>query len=262
MTLGADKKRLGGCVGLILMLHTWTGRLTFHPHLHGLVPGGVLTKDKKRWIASSKEFFLPVSVVTAMFKGKYMAFLKDAYNKGLINAESAYFSAVVKKVYKLSWHVYLESTLKSPIHVVKYLGAYANRVAIANTRIVSIDHDKVRFSYFDRKSKTTRMEELDAVTFIQRFVQHILPQGLVKIRYYGILANRIRDNVLPLCRNLLEKELPRLAEWLRIAVAGELLKAVAAPKGKLCPVCNVGHLQITGWSNGFLKRGFANGGND
>jgi hypothetical protein len=262
VTLAADKKRLGGSAGLILMLHTWTGRLTFHPHLHGLVPGGVLSADRKRWIASPEKFFLPVGVVAAMFKGKYMAFLKDAYNKGLINVQPACFSKVVKQVYELKWHVYLESTLKSPIYVVKYLGAYANRVAIANTRIVAAKNGIVRFSYYDRKSKSTRMEKLDAVTFIQRFVQHILPQGLVKIRYYGILANRVRDNVLPICRDLLEKELPHLAKWLRITVAGELLKVVAAPKGRLCPVCNAGHLQITGWNDGLVKRVGANRGSD
>ncbi|MBN1756718.1 MAG: transposase [Chitinispirillaceae bacterium] len=191
-----------------------------------------------------------------------MAFLKDAYDKGLINVQPACFSKVVERVYEIKWHVYLESTLKSPIYVVKYLAAYANRVAIANTRIVSSKNSIVRFSYYDRKSKSTRMEKLDAVTFIQRFVQHIPPQGLVKIRYYGILANRVRDKVLPICRDLLEKEQPRLAEWLRSAVAGELLKVVAAPKGRLCTVCNIGHLQITGWSDGLVKRVGANGGDD
>ena len=262
MTLGADKKRLGGHVGLILMLHTWTGRLTFHPHLHGLVPGGVLSADKKKWIASPEKFFLPVGVVAAMFRGKYMAFLKDAYGKGLIEVEKELWYRVIKKVYEKSWHVYLESTLKSPIHVVKYLGAYTNRVAIANTRIVSCNHGRVRFSYYDRRHKTSRMEELDAVEFIERFVQHILPQGLVKIRYYGILANRVRDKILPICRDLLEKEVPRLAEWLRIAVARELLSYVAVPERRICPACKVGHLQITGWSDGLVRRAGTVGGSD
>lgn len=262
VTLGADKKRLGGKAGLILMLHTWTQRLTFHPHLHGLIPGGVLSDDQKRWIASPEKFFLPVGVVAAMFRGKYMAFLKEAYGKGLIDVEQKQWDRVLKKVYEKSWHVYLEPTLKSPIYVVKYLGAYANRVAIANTRIVASKNGRVRFSYYDRKHKATRMEELDAVEFIERFVQHILPRGLVKIRYYGILANRIRDKLLPLCRDVLKKEHPRLAEWLRIAVARELLNFVAAPDGRLCPVCKVGHLQITGWSHGLVNRVKVIGGND
>jgi hypothetical protein len=261
MTLGADTKRLGGRAGLILMLHTWTQRLTFHPHLHGIIPGGVLSMDNKKWIASSKKCFLPVSVVAAMFRGKYMAFLKDAYDKGLINVKPESFNSVVKEVYVKSWHIYLESTLKSPIYVVKYLGAYANRVAIANKRIVSMDQDKVRFSYHDRKSKTTRMKELGAVEFIRLFVQHILPKGLVKIRYYGILANRTRDKVLPVCRDLLEKKVPDFAEWLRVAIASELLKEVVAPKNRLCPECKVGHLQITGWSNS-MREVCATGGND
>jgi hypothetical protein len=262
MTLGADKKRLGGSAGLILMLHTWTQRLTFHPHLHGLIPGGVLAHDKKSWIASPEKFFLPVGVVAAMFRGKYMAFLKEAYGKGHINVEPQLWNVTVRKVYEKSWHVYLEKTLKNPMYVIKYLGAYANRVAIANTRIVALDQGRVRFSYYDRKGKTTRMEELDAVEFIGRFVQHILPRRLVKIRYYGILANRIRDALLPVCRDLLKKEHPRLTEWLRIEVARELLKVVAAPDGRICPVCKVGRLRITGWSDGLLKRDCAYGGND
>lgn len=262
MTLGADKKRLGGHAGLILMLHTWTGRLGYHPHLHGIIPGGVLSADKKRWIASPEKFFLPVGVVAAMFRGKYLAFLKDAYRKELIHVRPEVWQRVVKKVYGKSWHVYLESTLKSPIHVVKYLGAYANRVAIANKRIVSIKNGRVRFSYYDRKSKSTRMEELGAVEFIERFVQHILPRGLVKIRYYGILANRMRATLLPLCRDLLKKEHPRLAQWLRFAVAREVLNYVVASEERICPVCMVGHLQISGWSAGIVKRGFSNGGND
>ena len=248
MTLARDPRRLGGEAGLILMLHTWSQRLTFHPHLHGLIPGGVLAADKSRWIATPGKFFLPVAVVARMFRGKLLAYIKQAHARGDIDYPPERFTALLNTLYSIKWHVHLESPFKKPIRVVKYLAAYTNRVAISDKRLLeSTDPTQVRFSYCDRihGGVATRVERLSAREFIARFTQHILPRGFVKIRYYGLLSNRRQQETLQICRTLLAKIAPDDAAQLLDAIARELLNSVATDKSPRCPHCGCGRLRIT-----------------
>lgn len=132
LTLAADPKRLGGKAGLILMIHTWTQRLTFHPHLHGIVPAGALAHDGNRWIPSRERFLLPVKVVRRMFRGKFLALLREAHAKGLIAWPPDQFRPLVDRLYRTKWHVYMERSFSNPVRVVKYLAAYTNRVRITH----------------------------------------------------------------------------------------------------------------------------------
>lgn len=248
LTLSGDPKRLGGIPGLILMLHTWTQRLTFHPHLHGIIPGGVLASDRTRWIAAQKKFFLPVDVVSAMFRGKMLAFLKAAHADGEIVWDAEAFRGLVKQLYRKRWHVYLERSFKNPIRVVKYLAAYTNRVAISDKRILSMDKKGIVRYRYQRRSKHHRFPAVDripATEFTSRFLLHILPARFVKIRYYGLLSNRSRADTLTHCRALLEKVSPRQADLLRKNIASEMLEAVSRGPQWTCPVCGMGQMRIT-----------------
>ncbi len=246
LTLSADTKRLGGIPGLVLMLHTWTQRLTFHPHLHGIIPGGVLTPDKSRWIASREKFFLPVNVVSAMFRGKMLAFLKAAHATGELSWDADAFRALLKQLYGKRWHIYLEPSFRNPIQVVKYLAGYTNRVAIADKRILSMDKGMVRYRYQQRgkHGQFPAVDHIPATEFTSRFLQHILPAQFVKIRYYGLLSNRSRADMLTHCRALLENLFPVQANLLCINVAAEMLKTIARVPGWTCPVCGIGQMRI------------------
>ena len=246
LTLAADPKRLGGKAGLILMLHTWTQRLTFHPHLHGIIPGGVLSPDKTRWIAAKSKYLLPVDVVSAMFRGKMLAFLKAAHAAGEVCWDSGEFAALTRLLYNKRWHVYLEASFRNPIQVVKYLASYTNRVAVSDKRILGIDNDMVRYRYQNRSrlGQFPAVEQIPATEFTIRFIEHILPAQFVKIRYYGILSNRCRAKMCERCLALLEKAFPCQAHMLRASVATELLKAIARVPGWSCPVCGTGQMYL------------------
>jgi hypothetical protein len=246
LTLCADPKRLGGKAGLILMLHTWTQRLTFHPHLHGIIPGGVLADDGQCWVAAQDKFFLPVKVVAAMFRGKFLALLKAAHAAGQVSWPANEFQSLVTALYRMRWHVFLQAPFRNPTYVIKYLAAYSNRVAIADKRIISVNDTHVRYRYEDRcgNGAIPRSEHIAGAEFIRRFVLHILPRGFVKIRYYGLLSNRTATTQLPVCLALLEKLRPLDAQWLRCAVATELLSTLSRASTRPCPVCGVGRLRI------------------
>jgi hypothetical protein len=254
LTLAADPKRLNGRAGLIMMLHTWTQKLTFHPHVHGIIPGGVLSKDGDIWHAVEGKFLLPRDVVCALFKGKFLGLLKDAYTAGKISFDAAAFQNALQYAYGKKWNVHLESPFENPIRVVKYLAAYSNRVALSDNRILSVRNGMVRFKYLDRKHKggaRWQTESIDAQTFIRRFVDHILPRGLVKIRYYGILSNRIQQSRLPVCSALIKKQQPMRVVRFNVTVGDEMMKNVCADTAHTCSACRQGRLKIVAcrWGN-------------
>jgi hypothetical protein len=256
LTLAADPKRLNGRAGLILMLHTWTQKLAFHPHVHGIIPGGVLSKDGDAWHAVEGKFLLPRDVVCALFRGKFLGLLKEAYAAGRINVDRAAFQNAIKCAYRKKWNVYLESPFENPIRVVKYLAAYSNRVAISDNRILSVRNGMVRFKYLDRSHKGCaqwQTECIDAQTFIRRFTDHILPRGLVKIRYYGILSNRVQHSTQPTCSALIQKLQPMRAVRFKIAVSDEMMRNVCADTKHTCSVCRQGVLRIVGGMPGNSK---------
>jgi hypothetical protein len=217
--LASDPHYLGANVGLLAVLHTWGQTLCHHPHVHGVVTGGGLacdvngrTEQPPRWVSCRPGFFLPVRVLSRLFRGKFLAGLRAAYARGVLGchgqlaalAEPAAFAAWLTPLYAQEWVVYAKEPFGGPAVVLKYLARYTHRVAISNSRLVALDGDRVTFRYkdyaADQRQKTL---VLSAPEFIRRFLQHVLPSGFVKIRHYGLLANRYRTANLVICRALL-----------------------------------------------------------
>jgi hypothetical protein len=217
--VAADPKWLGAVPGLLLVLHTWGQTLQLHPHVHGVATGGGLSCDAggrldagARWVSCRPGFFLPVRVLSRVFRGKYLAGLRRAHARGKLRlpgklrplADPAAFHAFVRPLDRKEWVVYAKPPFGGPAQVLKYLARYAHRVAISNHRLRSLAGGRVSFEYKDYAAAgTTKAMTLDAVEFLRRFVQHVLPAGFVKARHYGLLANRFRDDRLAGCRRLL-----------------------------------------------------------
>jgi hypothetical protein len=208
--LSKDKKYLGAQIGFFSLLHTWGQDLHYHPHIHTVVLAGGLTKQNL-WRNSSKKFFIPVKVLAKKFRGKYLHYLKQYFHQNLLKFygnTQAYqnpklFGNLLNQCYARDWYTYTKKTFSGPLAVVQYLGRYTHRIAISNTRIVSMDEHTVTITVRDYKcSSQTKTLTLEGVEFIRRFLMHILPKGFVKIRHYGLLANRNKKTKLRLCRKL------------------------------------------------------------
>ncbi len=210
LELARERKYLGAQIGFTAVLHTWSQTLIDHPHLHCIVTGGGLTHDGQEWKAARRGFFLPVKVLSRLFRGKFLAFLKDAHQEGLLAfpglsapLEDAFFD-LLRGLYQREWTVYVKPTFAGPERIVAYLGRYTHRIAISNHRLVACEGDRVSFHYRDRQAGNRRkLMTVDAYEFIRRFLLHILPDGFVKIRHYGLLSNRGRRKKLARCRRLL-----------------------------------------------------------
>src|SRR6266851_5184508 len=209
LEIAADPRHLGARIGALAVLHTWSQNLGHHPHLHCLVPAGGLALDHSHWIASRRDFFLPVRVLSRMFRGKLLAFLKRGYRgkqlcfPGMLAAlsEPRAFHSLLHMLRRRDWVVYSKPPFGGPEHVLKYLARYTHRVAISNGRLLSLDNGQVRFRWRDsRHNNRSSVMTLDAVEFIRRFLLHVLPSGFVKISHFGLLANRSRRQALALCR--------------------------------------------------------------
>jgi hypothetical protein len=213
--VAADPKHLGAQIGTLLVLHTWGQNLHHHPHLHAVVTGGGLScnprgvpDDSPVWKACRPGFFLPVRVLGRVFRGKYLAGLKRSFDRGELvfpqGRSPTAFAAWGRPLYAKDWVVYAKPPFGGPGQVLKYLARYTHRVALSNSRLQSVDGEHVRFRYKDyaddhrHKTLTLSGEE-----FLRRFVQHVLPKGFVKIRHYGLLANRQREANLAIGRRLL-----------------------------------------------------------
>ena len=217
--VAANPKRLGAQPGVLLVLHTWGQTLQHHPHVHGVVTGGGLSCDaagivtaNPKWVACRPGFFLPVRVLSRVFRGKYLDGLRQAHVQGRLRcfgkraalAHAAAFHAFLRPLHQKDWVVYAKRPFGGPAQVLKYLARYTHRVAISNARLVKLEGGRVTFGYKDyadgRQHKTMT---LDALEFLRRFVTHVLPTGFVKMRHYGLLANRFRAERLATCRRLL-----------------------------------------------------------
>jgi Putative transposase/Transposase zinc-binding domain len=248
LTIAQDPRRLGAHIGFLAVLHTWNQKMLHHPHLHCLVPSGGLSPDRSRWIGGRRGFFLPVQVLSRMFRGKFLAFLAAAYRGGKLrlNGSLSYlqapgaFDRLYRQLRSVSWVVYAKRPFGGPEQVIKYLARYTHRVAIANGRLVEIKEGRVTFWWRDSADgNQQKLMTLDAVEFIRRFLLHTLPSGFVKIRHFGFLANRHRRPALALCRSLLPPA--------RIAVASTLTEKQRRAVDRKCPVCKVGTLCLLGW---------------
>ena len=214
-TLARDPKHLGAEIGFLAVLHTWGENLHHHPHLHCVVPGGGLSRDPIGWVACANNFFLPVRVLSRLFRGKFLSFLQDAFDRGQLRfsgklqalAQTASWKSFMKRLRSIDWVVYAKPPFGGAPQVLKYLARYTHRVAISNQRLVSIEDGKVSFLWKDyAHGNQQRTMTLDAVEFIRRFLLHVLPKGFVRIRYYGFLAHPQRKDKLALIRNLSDHE--------------------------------------------------------
>src|SRR6266542_1295175 len=216
------RTRLGGQIGFITVLHTWDQTLLDHFHLHCLVPAGALSFDQKRWSPARKNFLFPVKALSVVFCGKFLDLLKKAFGQNKLLfvgqtaslANPAAFQLLINALRNKPWVVYAKKPFGSPVPVLYYLGRYNHRVALSNDRILSARNADVTFSYRDRKDQNRKKTmTLDAHEFIRRFLLHVIPKGFVRIRHFGVLANRSKD-LLSKCRQLLDLNLavPKLRQ--------------------------------------------------
>jgi putative transposase/transposase-like zinc-binding protein len=217
-TFARDAKYLGAEIGITAVLHTWSQTLTDHIHLHCIVTGGGLSADGRRWCRGKRARFLfPVRAVRTLFRGKFLAHLDHAWSTHQLRFVGC--SAVLSQPLEWQrllailrgkpWHVYLKAPLAGPAQVLNYLSRYTHRIAISNERIRALDHATVRFSYKDYAASGIRKEmTVEGTEFIRRFLLHVLPTGFMRVRHYGLLANRTRAAKLARCRELLTAALP------------------------------------------------------
>lgn len=251
LTLGKDPKYLGAEIGFITILHTWGQNLMNHPHIHCIVPSGGLSIQTGKWVAGSKSFFMPVKVLSRMFKGKFLYYLKKIYKNETLkfSGTTAYYSKqevfqeLIDKLYQKEWVVYSKIPFGGPKQVIEYLGRYTHKVAISNNRIIKISDNDVTFKWKDYRDKNNKKRmTLDNSEFIRRFLLHVLPEGFMKIRHYGILSNRNRNTKLKKCKEQLQVQLgdkeSEEKSW------KEILPEITGGNLKICPKCKNGQMQI------------------
>jgi hypothetical protein len=218
-TIAADPKHLGAAIGATLVLHTWGSALTHHPHVHGIVPGGGLAADGQHWVACRRGFFLPVRVLSRLFRRRFLEELQHLHATGTLQffganarlADAGAFKAWLAPLRTCEWVVYAKRPFAGPAAVLAYLSRYTHRVAIANSRLLGMDDHGVRFRWKDyRESGRTRNKAmtLAAPEFMRRFLLHVLPARFHRIRHYGLLANGCRKMKLALARQWLQEAPP------------------------------------------------------
>jgi hypothetical protein len=233
------RTRLGGSVGIIAVLHTWDQTLKDHFHLHCLVPAGALSLDHNRWVSVRKNFLFPVKALSLVFRGKFLSLLKRALDQGKIQTESQ----GLKELGKKKWVVYAKEPFGSPQTVLDYLGRYTHRVALSNDRILKVQNGQVIFTYRDhRDADQKKTTTLDTQEFIRRFLLHVLPEGFMRIRHFGFLANRAKKQALPQCRKLLGLN-PALPEIPNQSTQDLMIELTGADFSR-CPACKQGTMLL------------------
>jgi len=249
LQVAATPRHLGAQIGGLMVLHTWGQALELHPHVHVIVPGGGLSPDGQRWVSCKPGFFLPVRVLSRLLRGKLLAFLKQAYDREELSwtgglaplADPQQFARFLSPLYQKEWAVYAKPPHHGPEQALKYLARYTYRVAISNERIESVEDGLVTFRYKDyAHGHRLRRMTLPAQEFLRRFMQHVLPRGFVRIRSFGLLAHRGREEQLARCRQLLhvaESEGP-------LGQGEQLVSSAAEVEITRCPFCGQGTLQL------------------
>jgi len=251
-TFGRDPRHLGGDVGGTAILHTWGQNLSQHLHLHCVVTGGALTQDGARWIAEPPGFLFPVRALARVFRGKYLAALQRTFTTGQLVfggslaglAEPAAFAAWLADFRQHDWVVFAKRPFAGPTQVLEYLGRYTHRVAISNERLVSHTDGVVRFRWRDyADGDRVKIMTLAAEEFIRRFLLHVVPDGFVRIRHFGFLANRTRRTKLARCRALLTPPPAPAASAIESVAA--LMRRLTGIDIERCPRCQQGRLHVT-----------------
>ena len=250
LTLAADPKHLGAHIGASLVLHTWGSAMTHHPHVHGIVPGGGLTPDGQRWVACRSGFFLPVRVLSRLFRRRFLEALARAHRAGQLQffgddtalADPEAFAEWLRPLRECEWVVYAKRPFAGPAAVLAYLARYTHRVAISNRRLVAFDERGVSFRYKDYRAREgLRLKTLTLAPdeFMRRFLLHVLPAGFHRIRHYGLLANAGRREHLARVRELLQVE----------EAVAEDTKA-SPPPVFVCPHCGAAMVVVEVWLRG------------
>jgi hypothetical protein len=191
-----NPKNLGATIGFSCVLHSWTQTLLFHPHIHCIVTGGGLDPDRHRWIAARRGFLFPVRILAQLFRAKLLRRLESGLNDKTLCSNDVDPHAQLRAAARKDWVVYSKPPFAGPRQVLQYLGRYTHRVAISNHRLVSLDHGRVTFHWNDRaRGNPKRLMTLDVQEFLRRFLLHILPSGLMRIRHYGLLANELASTI-------------------------------------------------------------------
>lgn len=267
-----NPNNLGANIGFISVLHTWDQQLNLHPHIHCIVPGGGLAGDKSKWISCKKDFFVAVRKLSVVFRGKLLSKLEKLFNKGKLSfkgriegyKEESMFKSILKKAARKKWVVYSKKPFAGPLQVFKYLGFYTHKIGISNERILSMDDNSVTFKWKDRRNNNEeKQSKIDAVLFIKRFLLHIVPKGFMKIRYYGIMGNKVKKELIPLCKNLIAKSKETSEDEqnsIKETISLEISK-IENYDYSLCPVCEKGNLKLLAilkpeikYNNNYLKR--------
>jgi hypothetical protein len=241
--------RLEGRLGFISVLHTWSQTLIDHFHLHCLIPAGALSFTKDSWIPANEDYLFKITSLAKEFKKRYLKLLLDAYlkDKLVFSKKTAAFESkqnfqqLINSVSKKKWIAYAKRPFAGPQQVLDYLGRYTHRVAISNNRIVSIDDGRVTFTYKDRQNDDEiKKMTLDAHEFIRRFLLHVLPKGLIKIRYFGFLAHTNKKKDIPLIRKLINSD-ATLPEKINESIS-EMMLRLTGIDITCCPVCKKGKM--------------------
>lgn len=243
LEIASNPKYLGAVPGIIQVIHTWGQELNFHPHIHAIVSGTGLTPDRKLK-SCGKSFFAPVRVLASKFRGKFLALLKELYQKNLLVFSSScsnlrdvsVWEDMIQSLYNTEWAPSIKETFNGNGNAIEYLGRYANRIAITNTRIVSVSDESVTFKAKDYKNDSVLKDvTLSNEEFVRRLLMHVLPNGFQKIRYYGFLNNRMKTKLLRLIFKLQGHQ--RFQSRLKGMKMDEILKAVWGYDVHICPVC-------------------------
>lgn len=227
LKLALDPKHMGGKIGFLEVLHTWGSTLEYHPHVHCLVPGGAFLKDARIWQATSESFFLPVRALSRVFRGMFLEALSEVIPALEIPAG----------LYEKDWVVYCKATVQGPEKVLEYLGRYIHRTAISNGRIRNVENGRVTFEYKDYRDGKKKLMTLSGTEFLRRFLQHVLPSGFHRVRYYGLFS--------PSCQA--EFRSLQTALW---NLSGRIFpeKRTHAEKFLFCPRCQSENVILTGVS--------------
>jgi hypothetical protein len=251
LTFGRDPRHLGGTVGITAILHTWGQALTQHLHLHCLVTGGAMAADRSRWIAGRSSFLFPVGALAMVFRAKYLAGLHRAFEGGQLTfaggtadlADRHAFTVFLGRLRAVDWVVYAKRPFAGPEPVLAYLGRYTHRVALSNDRLVDHRDGRVRFRWKDYADHDrAKILTVEADEFLRRFLLHVVPRGFMRIRHFGLLANRTRRGMVTRCRALLGQP-PTVTVRPESIVA--LLRRLIGVDVSRCPVCGEGRMQIT-----------------
>ena len=240
---------IGAKPGFISVLHTWDQKLLFHPHIHMIIPGGGLSEDNSEWIPAAKDYFINTHKLSLIFRGKFISYFKKVVrdNKWVPTKKIPHFDNkgkienILSKSCEHKWGVYCKPTFKNTADVFDYLGRYTHRIAISNNRIKVYKNNEVTFSYKDRKDNDkVKDEKISALSFVRRFLLHIVPNNFYKIRYFGFMANVIRKKRIAQCQDALNMDKNKIEEKLNLDFVS--IMKIFNENFLICPKCKVGRI--------------------